>query len=156
MSAGVTMDGTDQIAAAIGSKLLKMTQAVGTTEIGVVAGGRRGAAKNALIAQVQAARQRNPWYLDKDAMTAIRFVARGLASEDSGVVANALKQVGALMVECVRRNIDNQRGPGGATFRELTARYAAFKRRKYGFISPILKATGDLIDGLKAQITKRL
>lgn len=155
MTAGVTMEGTDAIAKAIGERLLKMTQAVGTTEIGVVAGGRRGAAKNALIAQVQAARQRNPWYIDKDAMTAIRFIARGLASEDSGVVANALKQIGALLVEGVRRNIENQKGPGGATFAELTARYAAFKRRKVGFIHPILRLTGDLMDNLKAVITRR-
>lgn len=155
MSAGVSMEGTAQIANAIGAKLLKMTQAVGTTEIGVIAGGRRGAAKNALIAQVQAARKRNPWYLDKDAMTAIRFIARGLASEEPGTVASALKQIGALMVDGVRRNIENQKGPGGATFAELTARYAAFKRRKVGFIHPILRLTGDLMDNLKAVITRR-
>lgn len=148
------MEGTDQIARAIGERVLKLTQAIGTVEIAVVPGGKRGSATNALIAHVQAARQRNPWYLDKDALTAIRFVARGLASEESGVAVNALKQIGALMVENVRRNIEAQRGPNGQTFRELTARYAAFKRRRVGFIHPILRATGDLIDGLKAVVTR--
>ena len=154
MSAGVTMEGENTVAAAIGRRLLRTAATVGTVQIGVVAGGRRGPAKNALIAQVQAARQRNPWYLDKDATTAIRFLVRGLAGEDVDQMS-VFRQIGGLMVEAVKRNIENQRGPSGATFRELSARYAAFKRRKYGFIAPILKATGDLIDGLKAVVTQQ-
>ncbi len=154
MSVGVDMTGGDQIANAIRTKLLKTSAAIGTVTIGVVPGGRRGAAKNALIAQVQKAQQRDPWYLDKDAMTAIRFLLRGAGGENADLGA-ILRQIGSLMVDATRRNIENQRGPGGATFRELTARYAAFKRRKYGFTHPILKATSDLIDGLKAVITKQ-
>ena len=154
MSAGVAMQGTEQIADAIRKKLLKHTAAIGTIEIGVVAGGRRGEAKNALIARVQQAKQRDPWYLDKDTMQAIRFVARGLGSEDENVIEAAIKQLGALMVSAVKKNIENQKGPSGLSFRELGARYAAFKRRKYGFISPILRATGDLMDNLRAVARK--
>jgi len=154
MSAGATMEGTDQIAAAIRSKLLKTNAAIGTVTIGVVAGGRRGSAKNALIAQVQAARQRNPWYLDKDTMTAIRFVLRGAGGENADLGA-IFRQIGSLMVDSVRRNIGAMRNANGSTFAELSARYANFKRRKYGFIHPILRMTGDLMDGLKAVATKQ-
>lgn len=154
MSAGATMEGTDRIAEAIRTAILKSKAAVGTVEIGVVPGGRRGTVKNALIARIQAAMQRNPWYLDKDTMTAIRFLARGLATSDEGRVGDVLKQIGGLMVDAVRKNIERQQGPGGKTFRELTIAYAAFKRRKFGHITPILRATGDLMDNLKAVITR--
>jgi hypothetical protein len=153
MSAGATMEGTDRIAEAIRTAILKHKAATGIVEVAVVPGGKRGTAKNALIARVQAAMQRNPWYLDKDTMTMIRFLARGLTDEMRA--PEALKRIGDLMVDAVRKNIEAQRGPGGKTFRELTAAYAAFKRRKNGFISPILRATGDLLDNLKAVITRR-
>lgn len=156
MSVGVSMEGADQVAAAIRTKLLKMrVVSGGGVEIGVAPGGRvRSPEKNALIARVQSALQRNPWYLDKDTMTALRFVARGVASEDVGTVMAAIGRLGSLMVDAVRKNIGNQRNASGSTFAELTARYAAFKRRKYGFIHPILRATGDLMDNLKAVVIK--
>lgn len=154
MSAGVTMEGGDRIAEAIRTKLLKTSAAIGTVTIGVVAGGRRGPEKNALIARVQADRQRNPWYIDKDTMTAIRFLARGLGGESTDKTS-IFRQIGTLLVESVRKNVAAQKNANGSTFAELSARYAAFKRRKFGFVHPILKASSDLLDGLKAVITKQ-
>ncbi len=154
MSVGVHMEGLDQVAQAIRAKLMKSGAAVGTVEIGVVAGGRRGPEKNSLIARVQAAMKRNPWFIDKDTMQAIRFVARGFTSEDASVVASAFKQIGTLLVDGVRQHIGQMKNANGSTFTELTTRYAAFKRRKHGFIHPVLRATGDLMDGLRAVITR--
>lgn len=154
MSVGVDMTGGDRIADAIRTKLLKTSAAIGTITIGVAAGGRRGPEKNALIARVQADRQRNPWYLDKDTMSAIRFLARGLGAE-SVDAAGVFRQIGGLLVDAVRKNVAAQRNSSGSTFAELSARYAAFKRRKFGFTHPVLRATGDLLDGLKAVITKQ-
>ena len=154
MSVGATYEGGDRIAEAIRAKLLKTSAAIGTVTTGVAAGGRRGPEKNALIARVQADRKRNPWYIDKDTMTAIRFVARGLGGEDVDKTA-VFRQIGALLVDAVRKNVAAQKNANGSTFAELSARYAAFKRRKYGYTHPILRAAGDLLDGLKAVITKQ-
>jgi len=154
MSVGASMEGGERIAEAIRTKLLKTSAAIGTVTIGVVPGGRRGPEKNALIARVQADRKRNPWYLDKDTLSAIRFVARGLGSESVDAAA-VFRQIGGLLVETVRKNVGAQKNANGSTFAELSARYANFKRRKFGYIHPILRATGDLLDGLKAVITKQ-
>lgn len=148
------MQGTDQIANVIRSKLLKSNAAIGNVEIGVVPGGRRGTEKNALIARVQAGMQRNPWYLSKDDLTAIRFLLRGLAGGDGSRVDAVLKQIGAIMVDATRSHVEQMKNANGSTFRELTARYAAFKRRKFGQIHPILKASNDLLGGLKAVISR--
>jgi hypothetical protein len=148
------MEGTDQIAAAIRSKLLKTSAAIGTVTIGVVAGGSRGSAKNSLIAQVQAARKRNPWYLDRDTMTAIRFVLRGVGAEDADI-PGILRRIGGFMVDGVRNHVEQMKNANGSTFAELSARYAAFKRRKYGYIHPILSASKDLLNGLRAVVTRQ-
>ena len=154
MSVGATMDGTDQIASAIRTKLLKTSAALGTVTIGVVPGGRRGADKNAMIARVQANLQRDPWYLDKDTMSAIRFLVRGAASSAPSVLAPSLKQIGDIMINAVRAHVEQMKNSNGSTFKELTARYAAFKRRKFGFIHPVLRASNDLLGGLKAVIIR--
>lgn len=146
----VTMEGFDKISAIIAGKV----QPIGTTTFSVVAGGRRGQEKNTLIAQVQAARDRDPWYLSTDSKQAIRFVARGLASFDQSTVINAVSQIGKLLLDAARVNVENQRNASGSTFAELSARYAAFKRRKFGFIHPILKATNDLLGGLRVVVTR--
>ena len=159
MSVAVTMEGTDQIANAIQAALVKIHLPSGSVEI--VAGGRRGEAKNALIAQVQAARKRNPWYISDDIMSLIRLLLHDLIRQQTafglarGLVGpQFLKDVGNLMVLSVQENIRQQKNRDGTTFGELSKRYAAFKRRKFGFVSPILKATGDLIDGIKAVVHK--
>ena len=154
MSVGANMEGGDRIAEAIRTKLLKTNVAIGTVTIGIVPGGRRGAEKNAMIAHVQAGLKRNPWYIDKDTLTAIRFLVRGMASADPATVSAALKQTGDIMINAVRSHVEQMRNSNGSTFAELTARYAAFKRRKFGFIHPILRASNDLLGGLKAVITR--
>ena len=146
----VTMTGFDAITNIIAGKV----KAIGTTEFAVVAGGSRGAAKNALIARVQAALDRDPWYLGRESKEALRFVVRGLASPESSTRAAAVKQVGVLLLDAVRSNVEKMKNPNGTTFRELTDRYAAFKRRKHGFIHPILKASNDLLGGLRVVVTR--
>ncbi len=158
MSVGVQMEGLDQIATTITTTLLKLGLPSGS--VAIVTGGRRGPAKNALIAQVQAARSRNPWFIGADEMTAIRTLLHELIRQQAafglsrGLAApRFLKDVGDLMVKSVRQNILQQKNKDGSTFAELSARYAAFKRRKYGFIHPVLVASRDLIDGLRAVVT---
>ena len=146
----VTMEGFDKMSAIIAGKV----RAVGTVEFDVIPGGRRGPQLNALIAHVQQARERNPWYLAKESKEAIRFTARGLASLDYNTVSQSIRTIGTLLLDAVRVNVENQRNADGTTFRELTARYAAFKRRKHGFIHSILKATNDLLGGLRVAVTR--
>jgi len=147
----VTMTGFDAITKVIAGK----ARAIGTTEFAVVAGGKRGQAKNTLIAKVQKHFDRNPWYIGKESREALRFVARGLASPMPSTAVSATKQIGVLLLDSVRSNVEKMKNADGSTFRELTARYAAFKRRKFGFIHPILRATNDLLGGLRVEVTKR-
>ncbi len=90
MSTTVTMTGFDAITKVIEGKV----RAIGTTEFAVVAGGTRGQAKNTLIARVQAARARDPWYLGKEAREAIRFSARGMTSAEPSTVSSAISPTG--------------------------------------------------------------
>lgn len=159
MSVTVTMEGTDQIASAIEKALLTLHLPAGSIEI--VAGGRRGEAKNALIAQVQAAKKRNPWFVNDETMFLIKFLLHELVQQQNafGLSRNLvgpkfLKDVGDLMVHAVQDNIRQQKNRDGTTFGDLAKRYAAFKRRKYGFVHPILIASRDLIDGIKAVVHK--
>jgi len=159
MSVAVVMEGSDQVANAIQTALVNLHLPSGSVEI--VAGGRRGEAKNALIAQVQAAKQRNPWYINDDIMLLVRSNLHELIRQQTAfglgrnlVGPQFLKDVGNLMVLSVQENIRQQKNKDGTTFGELSARYAAFKRRKYGFVHPILVASRDLIDGIKAVIHK--
>lgn len=159
MSVAVTMEGTDQIANAIQAALVKIHLPAGSVEI--VAGGRRGEAKNALIAQVQGAKRRNPWFINDDVMGAIRALLHDLIRQQTAfglgrnlVGPSFLRSVGDLMVLSVQENIRQQKNKDGTTFGELSRRYAAFKRRKFGFVAPILVASRDLIDGIKAVVTK--
>ena len=130
-------------------------QAIGTVEFAVVAGGSRGQAKNTMIAKVQQARERDPWFINRESREALKFAARGLASIASDTAAAAAQQIKTLLFDAVRTNVENMKNADGTTFRELTARYAAFKRRKFGFISPILRATNDLLGGLRVMVTRR-
>jgi hypothetical protein len=123
-------------------------------EIAVVAGGKRGALKNALIAHAQANQQRDPFYVNKRAMEMIRFLAKGLVSKAMGVRESAAKQIGDAMLISIGENVKGQRNVGGDSFRPLTAGYALRKQRKFGFVRPVLKATGDLLSGLRVRITR--
>lgn len=126
----------------------------GTTIFEVRADGKRGAAKNALIAAVQASMQRNPFWLNAKAKTAIAYAARGLFSATAGPRKQAEDLIGSLLLVSVGENMAAQKNPGGGSFRTLTERYAAKKQRLRGFVTPILKATGELLGGLKVAVTR--
>lgn len=152
------MEGMDQVGDAISASLLKLGLPSGTVEI--VAGGRRGPAKNSLIAQVQAARKRDPWYINDDIILLIKSLLHDVIRQQTAfglgknlVGPQFLKDVGNLMVLSVQENIRQQKNKDGTTFGELSKRYAEFKRRKFGYTHPILVASRDLIDGIRAVIT---
>lgn len=126
----------------------------GDVTFSVRTGGARGAATNRLIAAVQAGRRRNPFFLNDRALVAITQAARGLASTVAETVQAAEETVKALILISIGENVAAQRNPDGSSFTQLTANYAAAKRRKFGFVLPILKATGDLLGGLRVTIER--
>jgi hypothetical protein len=141
-------------AAAIEAKINAAIGSVNGTQISIVAGGSRGQSKNTLIAKVQQKQLRNPFYLDQQAMEAIRFAARGLMAAAYSTRKRATEIMGELMLNAIGRNVEKQTNPGGSKFKDLTANYAAYKQRVHGFKVPILKATNDLLGGLKVVISK--
>jgi hypothetical protein len=152
MIAGVELQ-DDGAEAAIEAQIKSVLQGVDGATVDIEAGGARGGALNALIARVQKTFRRNPFYLDEQAKEAIRFALRGATAAQFSTRLRSLLLVGDLMKSAVLRNVDEQQNPDGSAFKELTAAYAAAKRRKHGFIVPILKATGDLLGGLKVRVT---
>jgi hypothetical protein len=154
MSAGAQLQGLDGIARFVQLKALKVSQSLDGTRISVVPSGARGADQNAIIARAQANRGRAPWYISREDMEPIRFVAKALGSADAGVRQQAITSIGQLMLAAIGNNIAKQSNADGARFAPLTAAYAAFKRRKFGFIAPILKATNDLLGGLRVKIDR--
>jgi hypothetical protein len=127
-----------------------------TVEIAVVAGGKRGAVKNALIARAQANQRRNPFYLNKRAMQAIRFLVNGAVSSVASVRASAHKAIADEMLVSIGENAQAQRNPGGDGFKPLSQGYALRKQRAVGFVLPILKRSGDLLGGLRTRINRFL
>lgn len=127
----------------------------GTWEFVVEAGGKRGAALNALIAKVQAGRERDPFYPNKRAIEAIRFAVNGLASTTFGAVKAAEKAIGDALLISIAENVEAQRNPGGSKFKPLTEAYARRKQKAVGFVLPILRATGDLLGGLRVRSFRR-
>jgi hypothetical protein len=125
-----------------------------TTTFEVKAGGKRGGAANATIATVQAAMQRNPLWLNPKAKTAVAYAARGLFAATAGPRKQAEETIKALHMVSIGENVAAQKNPGGGSFRALTARYAAKKQRLHGFVTPILKATGDLLHGLHVEVRR--
>ncbi len=155
MIAKIELQGVGEaVAKAIQDKATLISRSVDGTTVSVVAAGNRGGRLNALIAAVQAGRKRSPWYINKEAMEAIRFALRGLASGSASTRFRALDTIGKLMLESVARNVEKQQNPDGSRFTPLTPEYAHYKRRRFGFIAPILKATNDLLGGLRVRITK--
>lgn len=128
---------------------------VGTTTISIIPRGRRGAAKNALIARAQANRRRNPFYLNTAAKQRVRFLANGLTSVSAAVRDAAAKQIGATMIVSIGENVAAQTNPpGGGKFTPLSEAYARRKQRRFGFTLPILKAEGDLLGGLGVRVDR--
>ncbi len=133
---------------------IKSRAQTGDTVFTVRAGGARGGAKNAMIAAVHAARGRKGIYVNPKAKQNIRDAAAGLFSAVAGVRRAAEDVIKNLLLVSIGENVQAQRNPDGAPFRKLTANYAAFKQRKYGFSIPILRATGDLLGGLKVFVER--
>lgn len=155
MSAGVLYQGSSEIGEVIKRKLMRLTVAIDGVRVSVVpASGVRGAEVNAMIARAQKGNRRNPFYLNREDLRLVRGTARALAKSDTVVRFNVFKAIGEYMLDAVLRNISDQRNPGGAPFKALTTTYAKFKQRKYGFTTPILKATGDLMASLRIRIDR--
>ena len=144
----------DKIARMIEAKVAAVSADAHTT-ISIVAGGQRGQALNTLIARVQAGVDRNPFYLSKDEREALKFILRGMTSEDAGTRRAAVDKAGREMLDAVLRHVLQQQNKSGKPFKALSERYAAYKRRKFGFVVPILKATGDLLGGLRVLVDRR-
>lgn len=125
-----------------------------TYDVRIVTGGWRGADKNSLIAKVQAKLGRDPFYLSDELKEAMRFVV-GVAFKDEEKRQAQLKKLGQLILDDVLEHIEKGINKGGKAFKDLTDKYAAYKQRKFGFKHPILKATGDLMFGLRAEVKQR-
>lgn len=155
MAAAAELQGIgDQVARIVKLKATQVSGALDGTRLSVVPGGARGAEKNALIAAVQAGRQRSPWYIDSGDMEPIRFVAKALGSADASVRQRAITTIGQLMLAAIAHNVERQRDKSGGRFAPLSKAYAAYKQRKFGFIAPILKATNDLLGNLRVTVDK--
>lgn len=154
MLGAATFEGEEKIGAAITAAIQNIGKDVDGASVSIVAGGSRGQDKNTLIAKVQAAVKRNPFYISKETREVLRFVARGLTSRDYNTRRRALDEMGQALLIGVYQNVERQRNPDGTAFKALTAAYAAYKRRKFGFVIPVLRATGDLLGGLKVLIDR--
>lgn len=64
-----------------------------------------------------------------------------------GMAGKALRAAMAEYMRLVTQNIEQQRTKSGAP-RELTEEYAAVKQRRWGFVHPIGKASGQLLENL--------
>jgi len=145
---GLTHEASDLMASA-------MTEAAGeSAEIGIATGGARGAELNALIARAQANRGRDPFWFPSNVVDDLRERIRRALGVNGPARAAVYQGIGNVMLTTIQSNVDAQRGPGGTSFRSLTPEYARRKQRKFGFVTPILRATGDLMKGLKVVITK--
>jgi hypothetical protein len=123
-------------------------------EIGIQAGGVRGAVRNTAIAAFQAAMDRDPWFLNGTALEQVKFLIGGLTSSVSAVRLNAAREIGNVMLQSIRENVARQLNKDGSPFRELKTGYALRKQKALGFIKPIMRATGDLLDHLKVRVVR--
>ena len=144
----------DGVRSEIEARISQVLGSINGTTIDVVAGGSRGGTKNALIARVQTGHLRNPFYLDREAKDAVRFAAGGLSAAQYSTRQRAVGIIGDLMLLAIGRNVEKQQNPNASKFKPLTPAYAAAKRRKFGFVTPILKATNDLLGGLRVRVGK--
>jgi hypothetical protein len=74
--------------------------------------------------------------------------AKGRVVSDDSLAAAGLKAAMGAYMAAVKERIENQVVAGGGAPKELTPAYAALKQRKYGFTTPIGKATGQLLAAL--------
>lgn len=146
MNVQITMT-QDLLSAKLAAHVKSWADARPTATIAVSTGARaRTAEKNALIAHVQAAYHRNPFYFDRAMLKEIKARLRMKAETGRGLY----QEIGKIMLDGVRAHAANEQNMRGH-FRKLTAAYAAIKARKYGSM-PILRATGELINTLNVVI----
>lgn len=122
-------------------------------DLQIVAGGARGGRENALIARAQARMGRAAFGLDARWLTEIRRMVAALGGRPARDAD--LLPIGRRAIEGVLDNVARQREVSGRPFRSLTEPYARQKLRRHGFIRPILRATGDLLDGMHVRISRR-
>lgn len=128
----------------------------GTVEISLAPAGTRGNQKNTLIADVQAQRGRNPWYLTPDQRNAItEKILKRTGQADIFADQRLFVTIGHLMRDSVLANLKQQRDKTGQVFAPLTAAYAKEKKRAVGFTKPILVRTGDLSKNLVVKIERK-
>lgn len=120
-------------------------------QFSITPGGMRGAHRNAVIALVQAEAGRNPFYLSREQSA---NVCSQVAKIATGRGYN-WRTVGHTILEAIKENADSQISANGRGFTRLTEAYAKRKAKKHGFVIPILKATGDLLNGLKVRIDQK-
>jgi hypothetical protein len=145
---------TEGIAEAIRNAIQRRLATFREATVDVVAGGSRGGSKNAMIAAVQKAHARNPFYFDPDTRAVIRDRVHEAMQRDGGLTRDDLNAIGRLMVTGIESHFEAQRNPGGSTFRELTEEYAKAKRKKFGD-KPILEATGELRNSMGVRVDVR-
>ncbi len=154
----VAFENVDSLASAIEAKISRALQSVDGVRIAIVAGGRRGQDRNTTNAQAKPLSRRwkrDPFYFNARMRERIRFAARGLTSPDYSTRKRAVDDMGEAMLEGVAENVAGQRNADASGFTKLTPNYAAFKRRRFGHVTPILRASGDLLDGLKVRVDKQ-
>lgn len=120
----------------------------------VKAGGKRGGAQNAMISHVLASMGRNFAWVNPKTKGQIALAARGLFGAAAATKRGAVETIKALLLVGIGENVQAQRNPGGGTFRSLTANYAAQKRRLHGFVTPVGRASGDLLGGLHVEVRR--
>jgi hypothetical protein len=75
-------------------------------------------------------------------------LVKGRTPSIAGMSAGAWREAMRAYMTRALEKIDSQRQSSGAPFGRLTESYAEWKRNKYGFAIPILKATGQLVENL--------
>lgn len=119
--------------------------------VGLTGGGRRGQAVNTVIAKVQAKSRRNPFFFAPEWRSYFRELARMARKE--GAFYDVANEIGEILKRMVRENVEHQENKSGSQFRQLTPAYALAKMRRFGN-QPILRASGDLLDGLATVVTR--
>ena len=151
-SPAIRIEGIREAVMAAANEQLRALKA--SPAVSIVAGGKRGADTNAMIAAVQGDRGRDPFYMPGDSINAVKFaVSRGAGAD--GYPDALLKQIGNLMLEAIGENLKAQKTRGGGPFTPLSPGYAAWKQKHFG-TKPILMATGDLMNGLTVRIDRSM
>lgn len=116
--------------------------------------GIRGAEANAIIARVQKAAGRNPWYVSPEGWTKLsQVIKRYMASPNyPNNRKQMLEHMCNVLVEDIQSNFRKQRNPDGSSFTPLDPVYAQKKIRDVG-AKPILERIGDLMKNVKARPT---